>query len=48
MKKKKVKVYLCKEGKEEFTVKASSLKEAQEYAEIYNGVAIREIKKAKL
>ena len=33
--------YLCKEHDEFFTVKATSFVEAQEFAEMYGGVAIR-------
>jgi hypothetical protein len=40
----KLRVYLCKEGREEFTLEAESLTQAQEYAALYNAVVICELK----
>tara|TARA_R110002072_G_C7665108_1_gene509977 strand:+ start:177 stop:341 length:165 start_codon:yes stop_codon:yes gene_type:complete len=40
---KQMKTYLCKEGKETFTIKAKSRNEAEEFAEMYNAVVIKEI-----
>jgi hypothetical protein len=38
-----MKMFLCREGSEEFVVKAASFAEACEYAALYNAVVIREL-----
>jgi hypothetical protein len=40
-----MKTYLCKEGTEEFIMKAKNRNEAEEFAQMYNAVVIKEIKK---
>lgn len=42
------KVFLCKEGTEEFLIHASNMDEAREAASLYNGVVIGEIKDKEL
>ena len=39
-----MKTYLCKEGNQTFMMKAKNRKQAEEYAEMYNAVIIKEIK----
>jgi len=39
----KMKTYLCKEGRETFTIKAKNLKQAQEDCLIWNAVVIQEV-----
>jgi hypothetical protein len=41
----KLKTYLCKEGKEKFTVEAKDRNEAEGICEMFNAVVIKEIKK---
>lgn len=41
----KLKTYLCKEGKEKFTIEAKDINEAEEFAQMYNAIVIKEIKK---
>lgn len=38
-----MKLFLCREGPEEFVVEAASLIQACEYAALYNAVVIREL-----
>ena len=38
-----MKTYLCIENGEEFTVKAESLEQAQEYAALYGGRVLQEL-----
>lgn len=40
----RLRVYLCKEGREEFTLEAVDLTQAKEYAALYNAVVICELK----
>ena len=40
-----MKTYLCKEGSKSFTMKAKNRNEAEELAQMYNAVVIKEIKK---
>ena len=42
---KKMKIYLCKEGNKSFTMKAKDRTEAEDFAQMYNAVVIKEIKK---
>tara|TARA_R110000824_G_scaffold259469_1_gene448197 strand:- start:914 stop:1045 length:132 start_codon:yes stop_codon:yes gene_type:complete len=43
-----MKTFLCKEGRETFTIKAKNRQEAEEICEMYNAVIIKEIKEDKL
>jgi len=38
-----MKLFLCREGPEEFVVEAASFTQACEYAALYNAVVIREL-----
>lgn len=40
----KLKTYLCKEGKEKFTIEAKDRNEAEGICEMFNAVVIKEIK----
>ena len=42
-----MKLYLCTEHGEQFTVEAESIKQAKEYAEIWGAEVIKEIKGGK-
>jgi len=44
MKKDNRKIYLCKEGRETFKMKAKNRSEADEFAQMYNAIVIKEIK----
>lgn len=39
-----MRTYLCKEGNQTFTLKAKDRNEAEEFAQMYNAVVIKEIK----
>ena len=39
----KMKLFLCREGSEEFVVEAESFTQACEYAAMYNAVVVREL-----
>ena len=39
-----MKTYLCKEGRETFTIKAKNLKDAEEQCLLWNAVVIKELK----
>tara|TARA_R100000656_G_C3862277_1_gene110172 strand:+ start:346 stop:513 length:168 start_codon:yes stop_codon:yes gene_type:complete len=45
LKNKIMKTYLCKEGKEKFTVEAKDRNEAEGICQMFNAVVIKEIKK---
>ena len=45
LKTKTMKTYLCKEGKEKFTIEAKDRNEAEGICEMFNAVVIKEIKK---
>ena len=42
-----MKTYLCKEGRETFTIKAKDRNEAEELAQIYNAIVIKQLKSTK-
>ena len=43
-----MKTYLCQEGTEKFTMEAENREQAEMYAEIFNAVVLKELKKYKL
>ena len=40
-----IKLFLCQEGTELFKIKAKDMKQAQEFAQMYNAVVIKQLNK---